>query len=84
MTGGLLIIMFDEDPAVFATILRTNRFKPVDEKERAGCERNYFSDSPPIDNAEYFEDNSKDGTIVEYAIKTNRSRTKVYYAFSRD
>ena len=84
MTGSDLVIMFDSEPSLFSSILGTSRFKPVEKADQENCEKLCFSDCPAIEDAEYFEDVPQEGTIMTHFIKTNRSRTKVYYAFERD
>ena len=84
ITGSDLVIMFNSDPALFPSILKTSDFKPCRNINKENYEMNYFQGCPAMGDAEYFEDLPAGEYLPNHVIKANRSRTRIYYAFTRN
>ena len=74
------VIIFDEDPATFPTLLERQLLSPVKKEEQALCETMNFAGCPLMNDAEYFAIAPNDGSNKVITLKTNPSRTRVQYA----
>ena len=78
---SVVVIMFDEDPAMFPVLVNKFLLQPVAKEEQANCETINFSDCPLFDGADYFKEVTEEKSNLVVSVKVDPSRTKVFIAF---